>query len=301
MPEDDLREGSGGTSASPSPARRRLTRYSVPLLLLGVAVAAGVASKLILPSGDSVAVRGALQRISVEGPVQPTALDITEQTASGVDGVTLAVSLRRPSPSSSVARERLVVALPSDSSGPAPCPPEAIGCQSSDGARTAYFRFPNQAWAPRGSDSLPQYQYAVSETVTLPGVSPNLQQDAEHIAASLPPVSVLTTSPDQPTLQAYSSPLPVDFGEQAIDGESYTWSEGVSAPVDVGGRETWDYLTASSAAGALNPVLDSGTDLTVQDRDNTSTFLAGALLGIAGGALVGAVPELARARREPDR
>ncbi len=298
--EDERREGPGGTSAPPPPGRRRLTGYRVPLLLLGLAAAAGVGAKLILPSGGSVAVQGALQRITVEGPVQPTVLDITEQAANGVDGVILSVHLGRPGPSSMVGRERLIVALPSDSSGPAPCPPEAIGCDTRNGARTAYFRFPSQAWLPR-PHSLGPYSVVVSDTVTLPEVSPNLQQDAEHIAASLPPVAVIETPPDQPTPQVYSDPLPVDFGDQATDGESYSWSEGVSAPVDVGGWETWDYLSASSALGELNPVLDSGTDLTVQGRDNTSTFLAGALLGIAGGAVVAAIPELARARRESDR
>jgi hypothetical protein len=299
VPEDERREGAGGTSAPPPARHGRSTPYRVPFLLLGVAVAAGVAAKLILPNGGSVAVQGALQRITVEGPVTPTALDIREQAAGG-GGVILSVSLRRPGPSSMVERERLIVALPSDSSGPAPCPPQANSCVTLNGARTAYFRFPSQPWVPK-EHSLESFYFAVSDTVTLPGVSPNLQQDAEHIAASLPPVSVLATPPGQPTQQVYSDPLPVDFGEQATTGESYSWSEGVSAPVDVGGWETWDYLSASSALSALNPVLDSGTDLTVQNRDNTRTFLAGALLGIAGGALVAAIPEVARARHESDR
>ena len=169
-----------------------------------------------------------------------------------------------------------------------------------NGARTAYFRFPSQAWVRKPNTDV-SYKFAVTDTVALPEISPNLQQDAEHIAASLPPVSVITAPPEQPTRQVYSGPLPVDFGEQATNGESYTWSEGVSAPVDVGGWETWDYLSTTTALGELNPMLDSGTDLTVQNRDNTSTFIAGALLGIAGGALVAAIPELARARRESDR
>ena len=66
----------------------------------------------------------------------------------------------------------------------------------------------------------------------------------------------------------------------------------------MGGAFHWIYGTSLTLATSVSPTFYSGVDLEVQDQNSTFTFLAGALLGIAGGALVGAIQEAVRARKE---
>jgi hypothetical protein len=300
--QTDGASGDGKRSARPRGFLTRLGRFvgrqRVPLFLFAVAVLSGLATYKIYPRTPPVTVQGGVQRITVVGPVEPADLDINEKP-NGHDGITLAVALRAPQPlQDPFPAERLVVAVTSPPSST--CPPiarsgaasgQAIACQTANGAQTLYYQFPQQPWVNVGSGAIQQYQYLVSETVTIPDVAANVAQDSQDIATSLPPVSVLhyvyTTGQPIPALTYMASPPAVDFGEQVANGEDYTWQGAV--PVYTDGSDHWIYSSASSAPAALNPTLDNGTDLAVQNRNTTLIFVAGILLGIAGGALVSAL------------
>jgi hypothetical protein len=232
-----------------------------------------------------------IQRITVVGPLTPSAIDINEE-ADGAGGIELAVALRASAPqASSVSAERLVVAVSSLASGR--CPPEALACPSSAGARTLYYRFHPQRWRPFGTNAIQEYQYGVELTVrNIPDVAANLAQDSQDIVTSLPPVSVLkyVYTPDEPApAPSYlTDPPVVDYGQRVTNGDDYTWQQG-STPVDTGGWDHWWFASASSAPGALSPVVYTGTDLAVQNWNTTKTFVAGILVGLAGGALIGAL------------
>ncbi len=85
----------------------------------------------------------------------------------------------------------------------------------------------------------------------------------------------------------YESSVVVTYSQSVRNGGAYTWSDTAVAPVTIANLEVWSYVAVTSVPAALSPQLDSGTDLTVAGHNNNAVFLAGALLGIAGGALVG--------------
>jgi len=155
------------------------------------------------------------------------------------------------------------------------------------------YRFGSQPWTNFGATAIQQYQYGVTLTVPdMPGTSANLAQDGQDIATSLPPVSVLqyvyTYGQTAPAPTYLADPPEVDYGERVMHGGDYTWQDGLD-PVETAGWAHWFYATASSAPEALSPTFHDGTDLSVQNWNNTLTFLAGILLGVAGGALVAAL------------
>ena len=131
--------------------------------------------------------------------------------------------------------------------------------------------------------------------IDLPGVESNLVQDDEDVAAALPPVSVLQQTADSTAAPTYESSVVVSYSQSVSNGDSYTWSDTAVAPVTIGSLEVWSYLAVTSVPAAISPQLDSGTDLAVEGHNSNAVFLAGALLGIAGGALVGAVTEAIKA------
>jgi len=266
------------------------------LILFGVAVAIGFLTFAIYPRTPPVTVEGAVQRITVIGPLEPSSVDINEApTAQG--GIQLAVALRSAGVQSPpVSLERLVVAVSSSASGR--CPPQAIACPSSNGARTLYYRFPRQSWRQFGTTAIEQYQFGVTLTVrNIPDVVANLAQDSQDIATALPPVSVLQyvykAGARAPAPTYFTMPPVVNYGERVVNGGSYTWQQGM-IPVDTGGWDHWWYPSASTAPEALSPTFYSGTDLAVKDWNTTLVFLAGILVGIAGAALVGVVQAVAK-------
>jgi hypothetical protein len=83
------------------------------------------------------------------------------------------------------------------------------------------------------------------------------------------------------------SDLYVEYG---INPSGYEFTGGPSPsyirdyPVAIGWREDLNSGAYVASVTAINP--------TVQQNDSTMTFVAGALVGVAGGALIGAVQEL---------
>ena len=65
------------------------------------------------------------------------------------------------------------------------------------------------------------------------------------------------------------------------------------------GSERWTVASAGSIEDTVSPTLNSGTDLAVQARNGNLQFIAGIVVGVAGGALVVALQEWLDARRKP--
>lgn len=265
---------------------------SVLVLLLLTAIT-GIAAYVVYPKSTSVTVQGALQGIEIEGTTPLTAVDVGEAPNLGVGGVTLAVALR--SESGQTAEDgRLVLVVPSGAWGSASgCAPNALVCtpDPQPGFKDAVFTFPGQ-WTDTGSaQSIARYK--VQLTVIVSDIGPNLVQNAEFIATLLPPISVTEEQVQRRSLQ-YTA-VPVNYSEQLQGGENYTWKEG-RVPVVVNGSAHFVYSSAGDLQSAVPQTLNTGVDLAVQDRNSNLVFVAGTLLGIAGGALVGAITESLRAR-----
>ena len=90
----------------------------------------------------------------------------------------------------------------------------------------------------------------------------------------------------------------VNYFVALANGNSYTWDSGSTGytPEYFGGEESWTYQS-NVASTPTNDVIassisDSGVNLSLQDRATKRALIAGVLLGIAGGAIVGALQEL---------
>ncbi len=287
----DPEESEVVTNDEPGRAKRFLSRDREPLVLLLAALVFGVCTYLIYTKAPPVTIGNAIQRITVVGPLKPTAIDVNEE-ANSTGGIQLAVALRAPAPQSvAVSSERLVVAVSSPAARH--CPPKAIACPSANGARTLYYRFNPQRWRDFGTNAIQAYQFGVVLAIpNIPNVHANLAQDDQDVVTSLPPVSVLSYvyAPDAPAPEPsyFADPPVVDYGERVDHGGDYTWQQGTT-PVDTGGWDHWWFTSATSASVALSPVVYTGTDLGVQSWNSNLTFVAGILVGLAGGALIGAL------------
>jgi hypothetical protein len=264
-------------------------RQRVPLFLLLVAVITGLVTFRIYPRTPPVTAAGGIQRITLIGPLRPTSVDVDEQP-DGHAGVLLDVGLRAPAPpTQSLASERIVVAVTTTLSGR--CPPAALACPSGGGARTLYYQFHQQPWSDLGAGSIETDKFVVIQHMDIPGVEPNVAQDSQDIAASLPPVAVVlyayTPGLPVPALAFATDPPSVNFGEKVAHGQRYTWEGAV--PIYTQGQDRWVYSAASSPVQELDSIQDTGIDKNVQDHNSTLIFVAGVLLGVAIAALLGAV------------
>jgi len=86
------------------------------------------------------------------------------------------------------------------------------------------------------------------------------------------------------------------------NAKSYDWNTGPQ-PQTVGtGSITWNLLVTATSGTEFqsDPVAVGGVDDAAQQRQTLMTFVAGTLLGIAGGALIGAFQEAIDVRRPDD-
>jgi hypothetical protein len=118
------------------------------------------------------------------------------------------------------------------------------------------------------------------------------------IEAQLPVLTVLTT----PNTVATPTPLPLNDNPRTHiaywvpDAISYDWSGGLP-PNEVSispALVRWDETLQSLAV----PIAAGGTNSSSASLDSLRTLAAGTLLGIAGGALVGAIQEFPKRKKE---
>ncbi len=121
-------------------------------------------------------------------------------------------------------------------------------------------------------------------SITVSDVGSNLGRNDEFVSVLIPPISFQST----PTL-GYTKVFTV-YAEQIPGGNVYTWTTGAN-PVYVNGFERWTVASAGSIEDTVSPTLNSGTDLAVQARNGNLQFIAGIVVGVAGGALVVALQE----------
>jgi hypothetical protein len=117
----------------------------------------------------------------------------------------------------------------------------------------------------------------------LPGVGDNESENSEFVTALLPKLEFINyasiTNPGPENVQTVISvAIP--------DASKYNWTSG-SPPAFGGILASWNFLTSPSTT-----TTETGVSLSVQDRNTKLVFISGALLGVAGGALVGAIQEV---------
>ena len=135
---------------------------------------------------------------------------------------------------------------------------------------------------PRGFNKAPgAYYYTLPE---ISFVSTHFAWDANglQLEATVPTVSVLGCPKG-----CLGASLQVQTTYGILDGSSYTFSGGPPPSSVQPSSVAWTIPVAQLAT----PNTVSATNLSAADRDTLKTFAAGAILGIAGGALVGAVQE----------
>jgi hypothetical protein len=281
---------STGEHESGSRARRILTRYQTPVWLLGLALAFGVLAFLLYPDDTPVTPDDAVQGVAFLSSFTPTAINLTQTPDPQVDGFTLQIVVHasvQPSHSGTI-----VIELPTDAFGTyKACPvPLAEECPHDlAGLKNAVYALPS-TWLNGGPSQTAATRNELRLTVTVKDAGSNLSRDAEYISVLTPPVSVQLSS-----TKAYVT-VPTFYNEQVPNGDAYTWSTG-QVPVYVNDLDSWTGSSASGPQESASPTLDSGIDLAVQSRDGNLQFIAGIVVGVAGGALVGAMQEWLDCRR----
>jgi hypothetical protein len=288
---------SAGDSRGDSPARgrdgqvrRTLLRYWTPLWLLGLALLLGALAFALYPDDPPTAPQYAVQGIGVVANFTPSAIVVYQTPDPQRDGFNLAVELHaagRPPPTGSVK-----IVLPRQAWGSkVACPPPAAEClPDTAGLKEAYYRL-TMPWTDAGPSEPAADRNELHLSITVSHVGSNLSRNDEFISVLTPPITfqVIGHSTNSAVLTVFSEAVP--------GGDAYSWTTG-SVPVYVNGFERWSAPSATSIEAAATPTLDSGSDLAVADKNGNLQFIAGILVGAAGGALVGAVQEWLNRRRK---
>jgi hypothetical protein len=125
--------------------------------------------------------------------------------------------------------------------------------------------------------------YEKSVRFILRGVGDNESQNEEFVAALLPNLEFINSqSVNNPGMENVQTVISLSIPH----ADKYNWTSG-TPPAFAGTLASWDFLTSPTTT-----TTESGVSLSVQDRNTKLVFISGALLGVAGGALVGAVQEV---------
>jgi len=291
MNDDEARAAGSTGSRSESPLRRLFARYGTALWLFGLAVVLGVGAYLIYPQDAPVVPADAVQGVAVFANFTPNAMNINETPDPAVDGLTLQIVLHA---SSKLPHTGSVdVVLPATAWGSKGyCPVAAVKCKPDVAGLKKVSYFLPQTWQDYRSTNPPPDRYELRMSITVSDVGSNLGRNDEFVSVLIPPISFQST----PTL-SYTKVFTV-YAEQIPGGDAYTWTTGAN-PVYVNGFERWTVASAGSIEDTVSPTLNSGTDLAVQARNGNLQFIAGIVVGVAGGALVVALQEWLDSRRKP--
>lgn len=198
------------------------------------------------------------------------------------DGTIVSVQLNSAMPGSPGGY--VVLSLPSNDVRRA----EAYGCGPGAGrisslANKIECYFPK--WTPPSQEQVGPLQNSTKVRFVLPGEPYMLKRNRVSAAAVLPQIMYSiamgrrVTRPDR---------IRNSITMEAISHSStYTWSG--SNPQETSGRVTWISSQLSDA-----PTPETAVSLSAQNQDQWFLFVAGALVGIAGGAFIGAITEVLR-------
>jgi hypothetical protein len=287
----------------PSGQRKRLRRavapYRTSLWLLGLAVLLGVTAYVIYPKDVPGPPADAVQAIVVEASFTPDAINVNQTPDPQVDGFTLQVVLHdanrqpQPPPQPQPDSPSVEVILPGDAWGSHfACPHPGVCPHDNAGRKDALYFFPGK-WAYNGSE-LPADRWELTFSVKVSDVGSNLSSNDAFISVLTPPIAFRQTPSG-----AYQR-VSTLYAEQVAGGGAYTWSTGTD-PVYADGFDRWAALSAETNVDTVSPTLNSGTDLGVQARNGNIQFIAGIVVGVAGGALIGALQEWLDGRRKAEQ
>ncbi len=284
--------GAGSARSGPeSPLRRLIGQYRTALWLLSLAVLLGVVAYVIYPDDAPVVPADAVQGIAVFASFTPNAINVNEIPDPAVDGLTLQIVLHAASPQQHSGSVDVV--LPATAWGKkVSCPAPAVRCRhDTAGLKKVTYLLP-QRWQDHGSTNPPPDRYELRRSITVSDVGSNLSRNSEFVSVLIPPISF------QPTPSLSYAQVFTVYAEQVPGGNAYTWTTGTN-PVYLDGFERWTLMSAGSMQDTVSPTLNSGTDLGVQARNGNLQFIAGIVVGVAGGALVVALQEWLDSRRKP--
>ena len=250
--------------------------YLKSLVLLVTAIIAGFAAFVCFPKDAPVAPSGSLRIINIDAPFVPNNVYVTLVNDNSHNGITVLALVDSTTPQS--AHANLDIQVPITTWGGAnKCAPPPTRCVPLSTAKVVRLEFPALTKATLGAQTL----YRESLSVFIPGVGYNAAWNNEYVSATLPSVQVYLFRAGTYTHED----VPAIIAVQIPNAHQYTWTSGTS-PLDNGSYVSWSF-TASPGSAQVN----NGISLPAQDSATKLIFVAGALLGIAGGALVGAIQE----------
>ena len=266
--------------------RGKESGYWVAAVLLLVAVALGVLSYVILPSGSSPSAPASFGLVVLPTTSPIVDINVSESQSLGTDQVTVDATVKS-GPAVPAGPITVDAYYPKDLSM-RPC-----------AAVYRCHRYPLHVLNLRfdlAPSPLPPRDGYLDESANLTFAGPPLGFDSGNSVATaeLPTVQVpLYVVSQQGTLGS------VEVHYKLLDARSYDWTTGQRPVNDDDGWVTWylqlqqtgtTFESAASSAGAVN--------MSAQQHDQLLTFLAGALVGVTGGALVGSLQEFLHARRQ---
>jgi hypothetical protein len=278
---------------------RAIPPYRTPLWLLALAIAFGIVAYLVYPTDAPAAPENAVEGVVVLADFTPSGIAVSQTPDAAVNGFKLQIILhakRRVSHTGSV-----FIALPATAWGQSGCPAPAVHCPpNSSGVKDAQYNLPAR-WSGAGKTEPAAYRNELRQTITVSDVGTNVSLNTEYVGVLTPPIAfqLEPVPPQTLTSYPYVKVLSV-YAEQVPNGNAYTWTIGAT-PVYVNGFDRWTGTTAGTLQDVASPTLESGTNLTVQTRNGNYQFIAGIVVGIAGGALVGALQEFLACRRKAEQ
>jgi hypothetical protein len=276
--------GAQNARSSATAASRVLRDNLTSVVLLAVALIGGGVALAIFPTDGPVTPTSQFLDLGVDAAFVPDKVNLALTDGPSIKGMLVTASVvkngQRPT-----ARAVMEVVVPRRTwGGAASCSPQAH-CTPFGQGKIAEFKLP--AWAG-GSPIGPVPSSTESVRFTLPDIGYNTVANPVYVSAVLPNITF-----------CYEGPTPgcrfEDVASSVLvripHSSSYTWTSGTEPQVS-GAYTGWNFTKVVGSA-----TVASGISLSAQDQDTRLIFIAGALLGIAGGAFVGAIQEGLRAKR----
>jgi len=259
---------------------RVLRRYRKSIVLLVVAILTGVGALICFPTDSPVVADGGLRSVDLKAFFVPVnvALWLADDPARHAVVVTAEVVSNTPQRT----RAALTMTVPATTWGATSrCSPQPSTCLADGASKIVNFGFAGWTKTAIGNQTL----YHERVRVTIPGVGYNTAANEEYVSATLPNFEMWTYKAGAGYTR---DEVPRTIALRIPGAAKYAWTSGPSPSIN-GGYASWLFTTPAGAS-----TVTSGVSLAVQDTDSKLIFLAGALLGIAGGALVGAIQEAIR-------
>jgi hypothetical protein len=272
-------------TAETSGARPRWVRVNLrSLALLLIVIITGVIALLIFPGEGPVSPTSGIASIGIDGPFLPYGVSVTLTDEHHPDRTRVTVWINSQVPETARARLRMTVSV-NAWGGPTRCDPRGGRCAVYGGSKFVTYYLGRWTTYQVGGT---RYFHESIDT-HLPEPNYNVVENNEYVAAALPNVSYFYYPPGR-----YNDTHPPPLTSRSVatwialrvpQPRHYSWTSGIIPSVS-GAFATWFY---SNPIGTTE--VATGVSLPVQDEDNKLLLLVGALLGVAGGALVGAIQE----------